>query len=70
MKRTNIDVAALVDVLSGALPKTRPVGYAKNAHGQFLVAFVATDGVTGDFITAGVTGERYTLNWRISRRQE
>jgi len=68
MKRTYVDVAKLVDVLSGALPKTTKVGFAYNDEGKPFAGFLATDKESSEAREFGTAGMHYGINWRPSRR--
>lgn len=67
MYRTYIDVAKLVDVLSGALPKTTKVGFAYDANGRPHAGFVATNRETDKVREFGKAGMHYGINWRSAR---
>ena len=73
MKSTNINLRTIINIVNGDTPSNKPVGYAKDVHGQFLVAFVAT--YPPEHEKAGEPvwsddGERVKLNWKPSRRQD
>ena len=68
MKSINIDVRKLVNAINTGENLNKPVGYAKDVHDTFYVAFIATDRETGAPIMTE-DGNRYRLNLRRSRNQ-
>ncbi len=68
MLRTYIDTGKLVDVLSGALPKSTKVGFAYDAEGKSHAGFVATDREAGEPREFGTDGMHAGINWRPSQR--
>lgn len=69
MKSINIDVPELVNALNGERDLNKPVGFGRDVHGTFFVAFIATDKETKQPVWTE-DGKRVKINFRPSLRQE
>lgn len=66
MRSINIDLELALAVVKGVAPMNSIVGRAKDEHGTFYAAFVATDRDTGA-VRGSDDGKRVKLNLRASR---
>jgi hypothetical protein len=57
----SIDINKLSAVIKGKLPKTTPLGHARDSHGNFYTVFPRTDRETNEFVLSE-DGRRLMFN--------